>query len=165
MPFCVQCGNQVGDRDRYCGRCGSVQAVADPPPPPRPPGPGGASVMDNAFPGVDSHTSSILCYIPWVGWVAAIFVLASQRFRNDRDARFHAFQGLYLFVAWLIVDWVLGPMMRIPGIYSGFRLGGLLKLAIVASWIWMLIKVSQRERFKLPVLGDLAEKSVAEQSF
>jgi uncharacterized membrane protein len=95
--------------------------------------------------------------------VAGIFVLASQRFRRDTETRFHAFQGLYLFVAWLMVDWVLGPMLRIPGVYTGFRLGGLLKLVIVAGWIWMLIKVSQRERFKLPVLGDLAEKSVAEQ--
>lgn len=159
MPFCVQCGNQVGDQDRYCGRCGSVQAVATPPGP----GPGGASVLDNAFPGVDAQTASILCYIPWVGWVAAIFVLASQRFRTDLQTRFHAFQGLYLFVAWLMVDWVLGPILRIPGVFVGLRLGGLLKLVIVAGWIWMLIKVSQRERFKLPFLGDLAEKSVAEQ--
>ena len=27
----------------------------------------------------------------------------------------------------------------------------------------MLIKVSKRERFKLPFIGDLAEKSVSEQ--
>jgi len=158
MPFCVQCGNQVDDQARYCGRCGSVQAIETPSA-----GPSGASVLDNAFPGVDAHTASILCYIPWVGWVAAIFVLASQRFRTDTQTRFHAFQGLYIFVAWLMVDWVLGPLMRIPGIYFGMKLGGLLKLVIVGGWIWMLIKVSQRERFKLPLLGDLAEKSVAEQ--
>ena len=39
-------------------------------------------------------------------------VLAADKFRNDRTVRFHAFQGLYLFVAWLIVEWVLSPIFR-----------------------------------------------------
>jgi len=38
-----------------------------------------------------------------------------------------------------------------------------LKALIMVAWIFMLIKVSHRERFKLPVIGDLAEKSVSEQ--
>ena len=59
---------------------------------------------------LNPKTASILCYIPWVGWVAAIVVLASDRFRHDRAVRFHAFQGLYLFVAWLIADQVIRPM-------------------------------------------------------
>jgi uncharacterized membrane protein len=115
------------------------------------------------FPGVDARTASILCYVPLVGWVASILVLASQRFRNDTETRFHAFQGLYLFVAWLMVDWVLGPMLKIPGLMVGLSIGKLLKLVIMGAWIWMLVKVVQRESFKLPLVGDWAEKSVAEQ--
>jgi len=53
--------------------------------------------------GISPRTASILCYIPVVGWIASIIVLAADRFRNDHRVRFHAFQGLYLFVAWLIV--------------------------------------------------------------
>ena len=48
-----------------------------------------------------------------MGWVAAIIVLAADRFRHDRILRFHAFQGLYLFVAWLIADHVLGPVFAV----------------------------------------------------
>ena len=59
--------------------------------------------------GISPRTASLLCYIPILGWIVSIVVLASARFRADSRVRFHAFQGLYLFVAWLIVDWVLGP--------------------------------------------------------
>ena len=55
------------------------------------------------------RTAAILCYIPVVGWIAAVVVLATDQFRRNRTLRFHAFQGLYLFVAWLIVSEVIGP--------------------------------------------------------
>lgn len=94
----------------------------------------------------------------------SIIVLASSHYRNDAQARFHAFQGLYLFVAWLIVDWVVSPLVSIPShLLLGFHLGRVLKALLVGAWIFMLVKVAQREQFKLPVIGDLAEKSVSEQ--
>jgi uncharacterized membrane protein len=104
------------------------------------------------------------CYIPMVGWIAAIVVLASSRFTENRTVRFHAFQGLYLFVVWLLVDWVLAPFMAMvpaPGPMRGFS--ALLHVAIFAAWIWMMIKTSQEQMFRLPIVGELAERSVAEQ--
>ncbi len=168
MAFCTQCGNQVQDTDLFCGRCGSAQASAA--------AAGaagfaaGAAGASSAKPagastlgGIDARTASILCYIPIVGWIASIVVLASDKFRNDTETRFHAFQGLYLFVAWLIVDWVIGPIGRISGSYMGMNPAKILKLVIFGTWIFMLVKVSHREHFKLPVLGEWAEKSVSEQ--
>ena len=108
--------------------------------------------------------ASLLCYIPIVGWVVAIVVLASQRFRNDHKVRFNAFQGLYLFVAWLIVDWVLSPLMRIPGDFGMHRVfPAMLQVAVLCAWIFMIIKTAHDEIYKLPILGELAEKSVSEQ--
>jgi uncharacterized membrane protein len=96
--------------------------------------------------------------------VVAIVVLASQRFRNDHRVRFNAFQGLYLFVAWLIVDWVLSPLMRTPGDLGISRIfPGLLQVAVLCAWIFMIIKTAHDEVYKLPILGELAEKSVSEQ--
>lgn len=116
--------------------------------------------------GISPRTASLLCYVPILGWLAAIVVLASARFRRDRRVRFHAFQGLYLFVAWLIVDWVLDPLFRIPGLWgppfhSVFP--ALLKIAIFVAWIFMLIKTAHDDLYRLPIVGELAEKSVAEQ--
>src|ERR1700683_4050685 len=105
MPFCSQCGTAVHAADVYCGRCGVRQPV-EPGAPPPPPSQRGADILA----GLSGRTASILCYVPGIGWLAAIIVLAADKFRRNRAVRFHAFQGLYLFVAWLMEDWVLRPM-------------------------------------------------------
>src|SRR5689334_5208035 len=103
MPFCSQCGTQVTDTDAYCGRCGAPQPVS-PRTGPRPP-----LRTTDPLDSMNPRTASILCYIPGIGWIAAIVVLASTKFRHNRVVRFHAFQGLYLFVAWLLTEWVAHP--------------------------------------------------------
>jgi uncharacterized membrane protein len=140
----------VGTRDVYCAACGARQPASATPP--------AVEYMQ----GISPRTASLLCYIPILGWIVAIVVLASARFRDNTRVRFHAFQGLYLFVAWLIVDWVLSPMF---GFWGPFHhvFPALFKAAIFGAWIFMIIKTSQDETFKLPILGDLAEKSVSEQ--
>jgi len=117
--------------------------------------------------GISNRNAELLCYIPMVGWIAAIVVLASDRFRRDSNVRFHAFQGLYLFVAWLMVEWVVSPVLFISGWHGGFPLHNLLarglELLIFIAWIVMIVKVSHDEHFKLPIIGELAERSVSEQ--
>ncbi|HWB85264.1 MAG TPA: hypothetical protein VG675_14065 [Bryobacteraceae bacterium] len=149
MPFCSQCGNQVGPRDGFCGVCGARQPV-DLPPHPDPQDP---------FAGITPRTASILCYIPAVGWIASVIVLAADRFRQDRVVRFHAFQGLYLFVAWLLDDWVVRPMFLFIPHYPVSRI---IELVLLAMSIFMIVKASHDEKFSLPVFGELAERSVAE---
>jgi len=152
MPYCCQCGQKVGTGDVYCASCGTPQPRSSP-------------VADYMH-GISPRTASLLCYIPIVGWIVAIVVLASARFRSDTRVRFNAFQGLYLFVTWLIVDWVLGPIFSFPrlwgpNIYRVFP--ALMKAGIFAAWVVMIVKTAQDELYKLPILGDLAEKSVSEQ--
>ena len=153
MPYCCKCGNQVGQQDAFCGKCGTRQSTHTGPP-------------NDFFQNIPPRVASMLCYIPLIGWIPCVVVLASQRYRKDRLARFHAFQGLYLFVAWLIVDRVLSPMFaHLPIPIFFFHRGSvdILKLAILAVWIFMIVKTSQYLVFKLPILGELAERSVAEQ--
>ena len=161
MPFCTQCGKPVSPADVFCAGCGGVQ--------PKAPAPGPST---DYLSGISARTASLLCYIPILGWLAAIVVLASTRFRTNRRVRFDAFQGLYLFVAWLIVDWVISPMAHFNGAeFGGMALGhpfaragaGILNLLIIAAWIVMMIKASRSEHYRLPIVGDLAERSVAEQ--
>ncbi|HWR51077.1 MAG TPA: zinc-ribbon domain-containing protein [Bryobacteraceae bacterium] len=153
MPFCTQCGAEVQDIDQFCSKCGARQAGSRPMPPP-----GHAGSRPDPFAGMSERKASVLCYIPFVGWLAAIVVLASNRFRHERTVRFHAFQGLYLFVGWLLIEWVLGwmffgPFHRVPVV-------PMMKLGMVALWVFMLIKTSQDQFFSLPIIGDLAERSL-----
>src|SRR5207248_4430990 len=66
----------------------------------------------------------------------------------DRTVRFHAFQGLYLFVAWLIVEWVLSPIFR-EFHYPIFRVDKLLHILILGVWIFMIIKTRDRKSTRL----------------
>jgi uncharacterized membrane protein len=158
MPYCCQCGQNVGPTDIFCASCGTQQPGQQ-----APRVQATAQNTDYTY-GISPRTASLLCYIPIVGWVVAIVVLASQRFRNDHRVRFNAFQGLYLFVAWLIVDWVLSPLMRTQGDFGISRIfPGLLQVAVLCAWIFMIIKTAHDEVYKLPILGELAEKSVSEQ--
>ena len=151
MPYCVQCGQKIGAQDKFCAKCGTAQKGSRGAPPPH--------FMDSI-----SHRNMILlCYIPWVGWLAAIAVLGSPRFRADNRVRFHAFQGLYLFVAWLLVEWVLSPMFgfgRGPGFHV---VPQLLHLVVFIAWVFMIVKVSHDEDYHLPIIGELAARSAAEQ--
>src|SRR5579862_5824825 len=159
MPFCPQCGNSVGPADQFCGKCGSKQPAGAPG--------GAAGPTPDLMTGISNRNAALLCYIPMVGWIAAIVVLASDRFRRETEVRFHAFQGLYLFVAWLMVEWVISPALYFSDWSGGFALHRLflhvLQLLIFAAWILMIIKVSHDEKYKLPIVGELAERSVSEQ--
>jgi len=149
MPYCSQCGNEVGSGDLYCGKCGSRQPAE-----PR----RAAAPLSRISP----RTASILCYIPVVGWIASIIVLASDRFRQDHRVRFHAFQGLYLFVAWLIVDQVIRPVFAsLPD--GAFPVHKILQAVLMFTWIFMLVKASHNETYSLPIIGELAQKSAAER--
>jgi uncharacterized membrane protein len=162
LPYCTQCGGSIGETDQYCAGCGARQtSTASPGTRPSGARPSGGGDFLNEM---NPRTVSLLCYIPILGWIPSIFLLASQRFRHDQPARFHAFQGLYIFVAWLLVDWVLKPILRGGGFgFGSYPLVGLLKALLFGAWIWMMVKVSQNESFKLPFFGELAERSASEQ--
>ena len=150
MPFCSQCGNQVGELDGFCGRCGARQSAASSPPP---------RTGKDPLASLNPRTASILCYVPGLGWIASIVVLAADKFRHERTVRFHAFQGLYLFVAWLMVDWVVRPVLRSS---SANFVPQVFQAALLAIAIFMMVKASHGEDYHLPVIGELAQRSVTE---
>ena len=163
MPFCTQCGSQVQPSDVFCGTCGQRQGTgpsesttgAGPSAYSRPP-------RHNDFLGnMTERNASLFCYIPMVGWIMSIVVLAAEKFREIRQVRFHAFQGLYLFVLWLFVDWVFGPLSSFTE--STRIIGKLMKAVVFGTWIFMLVKTGQGVNFRLPILGELADRSVSEQ--
>jgi uncharacterized membrane protein len=151
MSFCSQCGNQVGTA-LYCAQCGAKQPVAAAAPPP-------IAAARDPLAALNPRTASILCYVPGIGWIASIIVLASDRFRHDRLVRFHGFQGLYLFVAWLLDDQVLRPLLQL---IPGFHLHPLVQAVLLGMSIFMMVKAAHDEAYSLPLFGELAQKSVAE---
>src|SRR5689334_16540446 len=155
MPFCSQCGNQVRDTDAFCRRCGTAQPLDAPAPAGGPPPPTAHDILS----GIPPRTASILCYVPGIGWIASIIVLATERFRRDRVVRFHGFQGLYLFVAFLLEDQAMRPIFsRIPGVH----IHAVIELVLIGASIFMMVKAAHGEAYALPLFGELAHKSMSE---
>lgn len=109
--------------------------------------------------GLDPRLSGLLCYIlgPITG---VIFLLVEKR---NEVVRFHAAQSLALSVALIVLNVALGlinSMLFVASIALGGALSMLFSLVYVAElsiWLFMLYKGYSGERYKLPVLGDLAE--------
>lgn len=159
MPFCTQCGTSVEPMASFCAKCGARQPGAPAAAPKSRPAP-----AQDWLQNISPSTASTLAYVPFVGWVAAIIILASQRFREDPLVRFHAFQGLYMSVVWLLVDMAIGVFFGFAGFAIRRAMTSSLKLSIFCGWIYMLYKTSLGEVIRLPFLGELAERSVAEHS-
>jgi uncharacterized membrane protein len=156
MPFCTKCGHEANGTDAFCAHCGTRQSG------PAAPNRTAPTPVQDPLAGLSPRTAAILCYVPAIGWIAAIIVLAARKFKDNHMIRFHAFQGLYLFAAWLVVDWVVGPIVRsAPGHH--FPLDMILHGLILAVSIFMMIKASHDEAYVLPIIGELAQRSATEQ--
>jgi len=149
MPFCSQCGNPVSDAAALCPGCGAPQPVGTVP-----------EAAEGRLFNLSRRQASVLCYAPWLGWIACVAVLASAQFRRDRAIRFHAFQGMYLFVAYLMDDVALRPLDHFMG--SLAPLTRLFELVLVAVSIYMMVKTAHGVVYSLPLAGDLAQRSAAE---
>lgn len=80
-----------------------------------------------------------------LGYIGILFLVPLLMKKDNSFARFHAKQGMVIFIAWIALAWV-------P--YIG-RIG-IAVLTIVS--IIGIIKAIMGEMWKIPVVGDLAEK-------
>ena len=153
MPFCGVCGAPV--EGRFCAKCGSPlpgeTASAGPGAPP--PAASPAGLTDNA--------ACALCYA--LGFITGILFLVLEPYSRNRAVRFHAFQGLYLFVAWLMNAWVVRPISAMMGGALHFGLHSLVDLVLLIMSIFMIIKAAHDQAYALPLFGELAQRSVAER--
>ncbi len=151
MPFCTNCGTRVDDNASFCTHCGAAQ-------------PRTSSQFTDFLDTISNRTASVLCYIPVFGVIPAIVFLASHKFRHNMWVRFDAFQALYLFVAWLILSSAVPTLISgLPGWGVEHILFGLIKLAVLLCWIYLLVKAASNQQVRLPILGDLAARSAYEQ--
>jgi uncharacterized membrane protein len=96
--------------------------------------------------------------------IPAIVFLLIEPYNRNRFVRFHSFQCLFAAAALIVIDVALavasGILHLVPGI--GWLITALLwplyGLAIFALWLLLVIKAYQHEMYKLPFVGDFAEK-------
>lgn len=102
--------------------------------------------------GLEKNVASSLCYV--LGWISGLVFFLAEK--EDKDIRFHAMQAIIFFGGLTLVMVAIG---WIP--FIGWGLTPLLSLLGLVAWIVCMVKTYQGEKFKLPVVGDIAEKRVS----
>ncbi len=147
MAFCSACGADVAGA-AFCPKCGAAQSVA------AAPAAGGAVAAPTS--GLEENVAGLLCYV--LGWVTGlIFFLIDKR----PFVKFHAAQSILMSVAIIVVYFAIGIIFAMLHFMSmGFlalAFYPLLGLLVFALWIFIMYKAYLHEKFKLPLIGDIAE--------
>jgi uncharacterized membrane protein len=105
--------------------------------------------MAKSSTGLEENVAGLLCYV--VGWITGLIFFLIEK--DSKFVKFHAMQSIITFGGLMIISWILALVPII-----GWVISSLLGILALVLWILLMIKAYQGERFKLPVVGDLAEK-------
>ena len=144
MAFCASCGAPV--EGKFCAKCGAPMSAAAPPPSATP-GPAAAGMTDNA--------ASALCYV--LGLITGILFLVLAPYNQNKTIRFHAFQSIFLNVAWIAFWMVINIVFGALHMWSLLFLSPLVGLAFFVLWIYMIVSAYQGKTVVLPVIGPIAQ--------
>jgi uncharacterized membrane protein len=146
MAFCSVCGAQTADGSTVC------------------PAHAGAAAARPVAATAGGMTDNVAGMLAYVTIIPAILFLVIEPYNKNRFVRFHAFQNLFLhvaaFVAWIALFIISAVLAFIPilGHLVAFLLWMVLSVGLLVVWIMLLIKANQGQMWKLPVIGDMAEK-------
>jgi uncharacterized membrane protein len=148
MAFCNMCGAQVADGTTTCAACSARMSAAA-----AAPGPAATSASAG---GLTENVAGMLAYFTII---PAIIFLVMEPYNRSRFIRFHAFQCLFFAVAWTILWIALSIFAHIPFLgWLSILIWPLIGLAGFILWIILILKANQNQMWKLPVIGDMAEK-------
>ena len=118
--------------------------------------------------GLDENIAALLSYI--FGWVSGLIFFLIEK--DSRLVRFHAMQsillnvvaivlGIGLWIVWGVITLIVAQVSEGLASLVGILLWLLIMvfyLALLLAVILCLVKAYQKQYFKLPVIGNFAEK-------
>jgi len=105
--------------------------------------------------GISDNGAGALAYVTFI---PAIVFLAMPPYNKSSYVRFHSWQSILLAVAWVVLLIALAILVRIP--FLGlivFPLMILIDLGMFILWLVVVLKALNGQRFKLPIIGAMAE--------
>jgi uncharacterized membrane protein len=98
-----------------------------------------------------------LCY--FAGAITGVLFLVLEPYNRDKVVRFHAFQSIFVSLAFFAGSLMLAVLANLwlIGLFFVF-LEFVLMMVILAMWIVLMYKAYNNERLVLPIIGPLAEK-------
>ena len=142
MAFCPTCGTQIAD-GTTCPKCAGATAPTT-----------GATAAGG---GLTDNVAGALAYVTII---PAIVFLVLEPYNKKRFIRFHSFQCIFFAIAWTILWIIVSIIGHIPflGWAAAVLLVPIISLAGFIIWLVLVLKAYQGQMFKLPVIGDMAEK-------
>ena len=101
--------------------------------------------------GMNQNVAGLLCYL--AGWITGLIFFLIEK--ENRFVRFHAMQSIITFGSLSVLFIVIGFMP-----FVNLILVPILAILQVILWIILMVKAYQGELFKLPMIGDIAEKNI-----
>jgi len=143
MAFCSTCGAQIADGTTTCAVCAGRVATAP-------------AVPQATAGGMADNVAGMLAYITII---PAIIFLVMEPYNKNRFIRFHSWQCLFFAGTLFVLHVGLSIFTFVPFMaLITFPLHLLVSLGGFIVWIVLLMKANQGQMYKLPVIGDLAEK-------
>lgn len=141
MAFCSSCATQIPDGTTVCAACA---------------GRAPAATATASTGGLADNVAGMLAYVTII---PAIIFLVMEPYNKNRFVRFHSFQSLFFCGALIILQIGLSIISFVPFLaLITIPLHLLIGLGAFVLWIILLIKANAGQMYKLPVIGDMAEK-------
>ncbi len=100
--------------------------------------------------GMEANLAALLACV--FGWITGLIFFLLEK--ENKFVRFYALQSILVSVVFFVASIVL---MFIP--FVNLIALPIMSIAGVIIWIVCMVKAYQGEKFKLPIIGDMAEKS------
>jgi uncharacterized membrane protein len=144
MAFCSTCGAQISDGTTTCAACAGRTAT----------GPAAATTTTTG--GMTDNVAGMLAYVTII---PAIIFLVMEPYNKSKFVRFHSFQCLFFCVALIVLQIGLSILAIVPFLaLITIPLHFLIALGALVIWIILLMKANSGLMYKLPFIGDMAEK-------
>lgn len=139
-----------------------------PPPPQGPPGFGGGPGPQYPPPASAGQglTSNAAAAISYITFIPAVIFLVVAPYNRDRFVRFHAWQCIALTIVAVGIGIIFSvlSMMTFHILWWLFMLIRVaVRLVLFVFWLIALIKASQGQWYKIPIVGDLAASFAGSQ--
>jgi uncharacterized membrane protein len=110
--------------------------------------PGDVGPLERTSMGLKARTAGVLSYL--ATWITGIIFILIER--ENRFVRFHAMQSILFFGGLSIIEWIAGNVYILHSLSWGL---GIVQLV---CWIFLMVKAGQGKYYKLPLVGDYAER-------
>ncbi|MGA9071220.1 MAG: hypothetical protein WB424_13240 [Terracidiphilus sp.] len=114
-------------------------------------------MFDSNPSGLSDNAAGGLAYLTII---PAIVFLIVAPFKNSSYVRFHAWQSIFFFIGWAVVDILIGVVQNlVPStVFLTLTVLQLVGLAFFAVLVIVFVSAFNGKRIKLPIIGGLAEK-------